>query len=187
MALDEFYAARGPVTNAQYTRFLKETGHPKPLLWDNKRFNQPNQPVVGVSWYDAIAYCQWAGLRLPTERQWEKAARGTGGRNWPWGNDPPDEQRCNFNGNVGAITEVGSYPDGADSYGCQDMARNVWQWCLTKWRASYREEPDDSVEGDAWRVLRGGCWLNEANASVAGPLRDPPWNWYHDGGIRCVQ
>jgi formylglycine-generating enzyme required for sulfatase activity len=74
--LDEFYIARHPVTNAQYAQFLKETGGDEPPWWDDKRFNQPNQPVVGVTWNDAMAYCKWAGLRLPTERQWEKAARG---------------------------------------------------------------------------------------------------------------
>jgi formylglycine-generating enzyme required for sulfatase activity len=153
--LDEFYIARHPVTNAQYAKFIKETGHREPYYWNEKRFNQPNQPVVAVSWHDALAYCEWAGLRLPTERQWEKAARGTDGRKWPWGDEPPDERRCNFGTQVGATTEVGSYPDGASPYGCQDMAGNVWEWCVTKWRESYREEPDDAVEGDAMARVAG--------------------------------
>jgi len=188
VVLDEFYIARHPVTNAQYAQFMKETGHKEPYYWDDKRFNQPNQPVVGVTWRDAMEYCQWAGLRLPTERQWEKAARGTDGRTWPWGNEPPDERRCNFSGNVGATTEVGSYPDGASPYGCQDMAGNVWEWCVSKWRDSYKGEPDDSIEGDALRVLRGGCWWDDANAvRCAFRGRSGPRDWLDLRGFRCVQ
>jgi formylglycine-generating enzyme required for sulfatase activity len=186
--LDEFYIARHPVTNAQYAKFMKETGHAEPYFWDDKRFNQPNQPVVAVTWRDAMAYCEWAGLRLPTERQWEKAARGTDGRTWPWGNDPPDERRCNFNRNVGATTEVGSYPDGASPYGCQDMAGNVSEWCLTKWRDSYQDEPDDAVQGDAPRVLRGVSWWGNANAvRCVSRFWRFPRDRDHFWGFRCVQ
>jgi formylglycine-generating enzyme required for sulfatase activity len=186
--LDEFYIARHPITNAQYAQFMKEMGHQQPYYCGDKRFNQPNQPVVGVSWDDAMKYCEWAGLLLPTERQWEKAARGDDERLWPWGDDPPDERRCNFNQNVGATTEVGSYPDGASPYGCQDMAGNVLEWCLTKWRESYQEEPDDAVEGNAPRVLRGGSWWGYANAvRCVSRGRSDPGLWYDDGGFRCVQ
>ena len=189
MSLDEYYIARTPITNAQYRRFIEATGHGAPSYWDDKRFNQPNQPVVGVSWYDAMAYCKWAGLRLPTEREWEKAARGTDGRSWPWGNDPPNEKRCNFNKNVGATTDVGSYPDGASPYGCLDMAGNAWEWCATKWRESYREEPDDSPEGDESRVLRGGSWYDDAQnvRCVCRHWYDPFWDFYQRRAFRCAQ
>lgn len=161
--LDEYYIARNPITNAQYAKFIEETGHPQPAFWKETRFNQPYQPVVGVYWYDAMEYCEWAGLQLPTEAQWEKAARGTDDRIWPWGDEAPDERRCNFNQNIGATREVGSYPDGASWYDCLDMAGNVREWCVTKWRDSYLEdEPDDSSEGDLEaRVLRGGCWQDD--------------------------
>ena len=119
--------------------------------------------MVGVTWPDAAAYCHWAGLRLPTETEWEKAARGTDGRDWPWGNVAPTEKHCNFNRNVGQTTDVGSYPDGASPYGCLDMAGNVWEWSATKWRESYSEPADESPEGDAWRVLRGGSFYDDAN------------------------
>jgi serine/threonine-protein kinase len=160
--LDEYYIARNPITNGQYQCFIQETGHRPPAFWEEARFNQLYQPVVGVDWFDAMAYCQWAGLQLPTEHQWEKAARGLDDRTWPWGNQEPDETRCNFNQNVGATREVGSYLDGASPYDCLDMAGNVQEWCVTKWRESYEEEPDDSPEGDEGRILRGGCWQDDA-------------------------
>jgi formylglycine-generating enzyme required for sulfatase activity len=186
--LDEYYIAKHPVTNAQYRRFIEATAHRTPQYLDEKRFNQPNQPVVTVTWYDAMAYCKWAGLRLPTEREWEKAARGTDGRKWPWGDDPPDEKRCNFGENVGATTEVGSYPDGASPYGCLDMAGNVWEWCMSKWRESYEEEPDDSGEGEELRILRGGAWWNDANAvRCSRRLGYRPGDWVDDIGFRCAQ
>lgn len=184
----EFRIAKTPVTNAQYRKFIEATGHREPGLWDDNRFNQPNQPVVGVTWHDAMAYCKWAGLRLPTEREWEKAARGTDGRSWPWGQEPPDDSRCNFNENVGATTEVGSYPDGASPYGCLDMAGNVWEWCVTKWRASYETEPDDSPDGSGSRVLRGGAYYSDADAvRCASRDRLPPDYGTLYYGFRCAQ
>ena len=89
-----------------------------------------NHPVVYVSWNDAQSFCEWAGLFLPTEQQWEKAARGTDGRMYPWGKDPPTTDLCNFNSNVGDTTPVGRYsPQGDSPYGIVDMAGNVWEWC----------------------------------------------------------
>ena len=186
--LDAYFIAKTPVSNAQYRIFVEATGHREPRRWDNKRYNQPNQPVVGVSWRDAVAYCEWAGLRLPTEAEWEKAARGTDDRQWPWGNEPPNDKRCNFGDNVGHPSEVGSYPDGASPYGCLDMAGNVWEWCSTKWRGSYSKPADESPEGDDPRVLRGGAWYKDADG-VRCSYRD----WPHPGGrllligFRCAQ
>jgi formylglycine-generating enzyme required for sulfatase activity len=186
--VDEFFMAKNPVTNAQYARFLKETGHGKPHYWSEKRLNKPNQPVVGVTWHDAQAYCEWASLRLPTEAEWEKAARGTDGRQYPWGNEPSDERRCNFGNNVGATTEVGSYPEGASPYGCLDMAGNVWEWCQTKWRNSYDAPEDSSPGGRDRRVLRGGAWYSDADGvRCAYRYGDDPDNRGGYFGFRCAR
>ena len=120
--LDAFYIAKYPVTNRQYRKFLEQTGYKAPLLWNDPQCNQDEQPVAGVSWDDAHAYCQWAGLRLASEAEWEKAA-GWDEPNklkrwWPWGDTEPDPERANYADNVSRTTPVGSYPMGC----CQDMA-----------------------------------------------------------------
>lgn len=132
LELPSYYLARYPVTNAQYLRFVEATGRTPPEYCDHERFSQPQQPVVGVSWDDAVAYGEWARLRLPTEWEWEKGARGTDGRVYPW-NDEPDDTRANFGGNVGQPTPVGSYPAGASPYGLMDMAGNVWEWTASEY------------------------------------------------------
>jgi formylglycine-generating enzyme required for sulfatase activity len=121
-----YYMARYPVTNAQYRKFV-EAGGPRPPLFDDERFGQDQQPVTGVSWHDAKSYCEWAGLRLPTEWEWEKAARGTDGRRFPWGNEEPTPELANFGDVDGQPTPVGSYPKGASPFGLLDMAGNVWE------------------------------------------------------------
>ena len=133
--LDEFWIGRTPVTDRQYQVFVDATGHAPPEHWSGKRVHPAklNHPVVFVSWDDAQAFCEWAGLFLPTEQQWEKAARGTDGRKYPWGNESPTADLCNFNKHVGDTTLVGRYsPQGDSPYGIVDMAGNVWEWCEEK-------------------------------------------------------
>ena len=142
-----FYIDRYEVTNAQYAQFAKETGHRAPKYWNRQLLNGPRQPVVGVGWADAEAYAQWAGKRLPTEEEWEKAARGTDGRPWPWGRTPDNAA---YNGRVqgrGAPVDVGSFPTGDSPYGVSDMAGNVW------------EMTSGNYEGDS-KTMRGGSFLN---------------------------
>lgn len=137
-----------PVTNEQFGKFIEEGGYnerdnwsiegwqckirnkfEKPLAWDIKDWDEPMQPVAGVSWYEAEAYAKWAGKKLPTEAQWEKAARGTDNRRYPWGNDFPTSKVVNFNNKVGQTTIVGKYKEGVSPFGCYDMSGNVNNWC----------------------------------------------------------
>ena len=123
-----FYMDIYEVTNAQYRDFLQATRHGEPEYWNDSKFNVPNQPVVGVTWPDAVAYCDWAGKRLPTENEWEWADRGSlKGKKYPWGNQAPNSSRANYDKNVGETTPVGSYP--VNGYGLYDMAGNVREWC----------------------------------------------------------
>lgn len=142
--LDAFYVSRFPVTNGQYQRFLKDCEGEPPRYWQGYHYNEylENHPVNFVRWDMAAGYCQWLGRKtgkrilLPSEAQWEKAARGTDGRQFPWGNERPNFGRANFANNVGETTPVDLYPKGVSPYGCWDMAGNVPEWT----RDSYAED-----------------------------------------------
>jgi formylglycine-generating enzyme required for sulfatase activity len=136
-----------------------------------------NRPVVGVSWYEAAAYCAWAGCRLPREAEWEFAARGNERREYPWGNEKPDETRANYDWKVGRATPVGLYPKGATPEGLQDMAGNVWEW-VADWYDERKKE----------RVLRGGSFNDyERSLRAASRLRFEPVFRVNSIGFRCVR
>lgn len=167
--LSPFWIGKYPVTNEQYARFLSENpDHREPSLWADESFNQPRQPVVGISRSDAEAYCQWAGLQLPTEAQWEAAARGLEGRSYPWGHISPNPDLSNFGGNIGNPTPVDFYPAGRGPFKTFDQAGNVWEWCADAWSSTvYQERVEDELDplvaGDfSFCVVRGGSWLNPA-------------------------
>jgi len=161
--LDEFYMDSREVTNSQYGVFMDQTGYRKPKYWNNTKYNQTNQPVVGVDWNDAVAYAKWAGKRLPTEAEWEYAARGgLVGKRYP-GGDEISHDDANYDRKVGKARVVGSYP--ANGYGLYDMAGNVYEWCQD-WYSSdyYSSSPTQNPTGPdtgSRRVLRGGDWLND--------------------------
>ncbi len=173
--LDAFYICQYPVTVAQYARYLEETGALPPDCWDDPRFNAPQQPVIGVSRYEALAYAVWAGLRLPTEAEWEKAARSDDGRRWPWGNEW-DPHRLNVaESGIGQPTDVDHFASAGNvsPYGVCDMVGNVWEWCLDRYVADYyedcpRENPrctKPEVHYDGYYVMRGGSWYNSGDHS----------------------
>jgi sulfatase modifying factor 1 len=189
VVLDGYYMSKHMVTNAQYARFVAETGHRVPYLDDpraqpdnwsvEKRTYPPGRaqhPVVLVSWHDARAYCTWAGGRLPTEAEWEKAARGgLEGKRYPWG-DEITQSLANYDNQTGT-TPVGIYPP--NGYGLYDMAGNVWEWVADWYDAKYysrspRENPTGPEKGSV-RVLRGGAWLLFAQfCRVAYRFRNSP-------------
>ena len=153
--LDKCFVAKFEVTNEEYKYFLLASPQrPVPAYWDEKKFNVANQPVVGVSWFDAIDYCNWLSqktgktYRLPTELQWEKAARGTHGKIYPWGDSEPNLKRANFSQPYGKPMRVDSYPAGMNTdYGTMNMAGNVAEWCY---------------DSNGQPVVRGGSWRDNA-------------------------
>lgn len=188
--LDAYEIDLYPVTNEQYARFMKATGHRAPPHWHEPAFNQPRQPVVDVDWFDAVAYCKWAGKRLPTEAEWEKAARGgLVQKEYPWGDEPPAD-RADFGAKHTTPLPVGSFlPNG---YGLYDCAGSVWEWCLDWYDKDFywlspKMNPVGIETGGA-RVLRGGAWNSNPSA-----IRVANRNWQHpkptrpNSGFRCVR
>lgn len=176
--LDAFYIDKYEVTNAQYMAYVEATGTEAPQFIREDAYNQPNQPVVGLLWNFARDYCAWAGLQLPSEAQWEKAASGGDGRIYPWGDDAPTELEGNFNFSSGPTT-VGSFPAGVSPYGVYDMAGNVWEWTIDEYEHTYYNRSpvvnpvnlkDEGLNDGPDRTLRGGGWFSTAR-NVRVPVR----------------
>ena len=190
--------ARLPVTNAGYARFLAATGHPEPRYWNDARFNNPDQPVVAISWFDAQDYCAWlterAGrpFRLPSEAEWERVARGgTEGASYPWGDDPcgwSDDKRLT------AQRQPLPYPVGQskpNGFGVLDMGYNIHEWCSDWYHPAYyadapAHDPRGPVEGSR-RASRGGAWRHQIQVcrNAARSSLDPTFQ-YNDYGFRVV-
>ena len=162
--LSAYYISRFPVTNQDYREFVMCTGHRPPIHWQRGTFptGLGQHPVVNVSWQDARAYSEWAGARLPTEAEWEKAARGTDERPYPWGSRFVEGERCNANNMIGTTTAVNEYPDGRSPYGVWDMAGNVYEWCADYYDEEYYKVSPASnpkgPDGGQERVIRGGSY-----------------------------
>ena len=190
--LPAFFIDKYPVTNAQYARFVVQTKHRPPLDWENGKIPDDKllHPVTMVSWYDAKAYCETYDKRLPTEAEWEKAARGPNGNRWPWGNKM-DPSRVNTYYNIGATTQVTKYTNGASPYGVFDLAGNVSEWTGSDFapysgskapsslfqakqvKAQTAEDRAMKVadlvplEGVSYKVRRGGSWKSDPFATSA--------------------
>ena len=198
--LPDYYLAKTPVTNAQYAAFVQATSRRQPEHWKggNPPGGKEDHPVVYVSWHDAAAYCHWLAdvtgkpYRLPSEAEWEKGARGSDGRIYPWGNRW-DAERCNsVEGSLHNTTPVGAYPEGASPYGLLDMAGNVWEWVADWYDSSYYSQspgrnPPGPDSGEL-RVLRGGSWFYDPHI-----VRSAHRGWlnpvarYYDVGFRCAR
>lgn len=212
-----YWIARYPVTNAQFARFLDAGGYhtprwwteagwsqrqtsawTQPRLWTDPQWNGADQPVVGVSWFEAVAFCHWLKdmtgepITLPTEAQWQYAAQGDDGRLYPWGNDW-DWRRCNNSVapcSSSATTPVRAYEGtgavGGDSpFGVVDMTGNVWEWCLT----DFHTHTNDIHYLSARRVLRGGWWSNRDQDAFRCDCRawSSPDDWSSSGGFRLAR
>ncbi|MBI3825965.1 MAG: SUMF1/EgtB/PvdO family nonheme iron enzyme [Candidatus Rokubacteria bacterium] len=186
-----FWIDQFEVTNARYKAFRDAVGYRAPSMKRDPRFIGPNQPVVGVTWTDAVEYCRWAGKRLPTEAEWEKAARGTDGRTYPWGNAVAGEVPAQVI--KPHPIDVGRYPAGASPYGVHDLAGNVWEW-VQDWYdpAAYQGEPAPTnprgPSSGAEKVMRGGSWWERDLASVRATARHhrPPETPFNNVGFRCA-
>lgn len=199
--LGPYYIDKYEVTYAQYKKFLDATARPVPKFWNDLAFNKPNLPVVGATGNEAEAYCVWAEKRLPTEAEWEKAARGTDGRRYPWGNEfnmsiGNKAIHANILGNTdGFVTTspVGSFLTGASPYQVMDMAGNVWEWVADWYEPNYYSlSPKDNPKGPergVLRVLRGGAWgANDIKArSSERGANDPRSSGNNSVGFRCAQ
>jgi len=209
--LKSYYIDKYEVTNELFQRFVNEGGYKDPKYWspegwqwkESSRisypgfwygkeyrkdpfgwdYHKPEQPVAGLSWYEADAFCRWAGKRLPTEAEWEKAARGVDGRSYPWGNDPASCSYANYGGCQRFPTPVGSYEKGKSPYGLYDMAGNVWEWVDDWFSVDYfsqdkgkdiLENPKGPEKGDL-KTRKGGGWTyTEENIRTYARWRNPP-------------
>ncbi len=193
--LEPYRIARYPVTNAEYEVFVNETGHTPPPHWKARKVPpaEATLPVVHINWHDANAYAQWAQGRLPTEAEWEKAARGADGRIYPWGNE--FEPAANQGASIltGQLTPVGNCPAAVSPYGVEEVAGNVWEW-TADWYQPYEGNPHrDGDYGEKHKVLRGGSWLEVRDETAnryfrcANRLHAPPNYNASNIGFRCVR
>lgn len=191
VVLDAFWIDQFEITNAMYKICVAAGACDEPSATiDYNDAAYAAHPVVYVSWHDADAYCTWAGRRLPTEAEWEKAARGTGGRTYPWG-EVIIADLLNYDRSIGDSTPEGSYPDGASPYGALDMAGNVWEWVAdwygSDYYQSFPQENPTGPESGTYRVLRGGSWVSSANfVRAAYRHYDGPVSASHYVGFRCA-
>jgi formylglycine-generating enzyme required for sulfatase activity len=195
ISLPAFYVDRTEVTQRMYRGFVVKTGARSPDHWVAGAPSKGTErhPVTGVDWYAAEAYCAWSGKRLPTEAEWEKAARGTDGLEFPWGNDYDGLKANTGDAQRGGVVDVGSYPDGRSPYGVDDLAGNAWEW-TSDWYLPHPTSAHHSEQfGRRFKVLKGGGWGGVGHYALPEFYRSayrfpsPPESRYIDFGFRCAK
>jgi formylglycine-generating enzyme required for sulfatase activity len=200
MQVGSFYIDKYEVTNLQYLQSLKDTGRKPPRHFVNGHIppGKVDHPVVFVSWYDAQAYCEWAGKRLPTDIEWEKAARGTDGRTYPWGdefdikyvNSPVRWVELNL---IGDTTPVGAFEQGKSVYGLYDMSGNVWEWTSSRYKPYPGNTRKSELYGGNYRTLKGGSWWDCSfyQCGISAPVYNRsffhPKTRNNSFGFRCAK
>jgi gamma-glutamyl hercynylcysteine S-oxide synthase len=192
-----FAINRTEISNVQYQRFVDATGHRSAFYAEHPGFGLGNHPVVGVSWDDAVAFCAYYGLELPSEQQYERAARGTTGASFPWGNAPVGDTHANHGADICCggddsdgylmTAPVDGFPAGASAEGVLNLVGNVWEW-TRDFYAPYVGDPSPDIVGK-YRVLRGGAW-NSDPTHLTTTYRlafDPQFRFAANGGFRCVR
>jgi formylglycine-generating enzyme required for sulfatase activity len=188
---DAYWIDKYEVTVSEYLKFIEATGHRAPKYWF-RNDGKPNPksmllPVVYVDYFDACAYCEWEGKRLPTEAEWEKAARGTDGRDYPWGDTWDPEYANTWEKGAHRRTPVYDYPEGASPYGALNMGGNVWEW-TSSWLTSYEGSQTEFDFTDSDMVLKGGSWLDFADSTRPARRHEfTPTVRYNTVGFRCVK
>jgi formylglycine-generating enzyme required for sulfatase activity len=189
VTLPAFQIDKYEVTVGDYWKYTEATGKAAPREFENPRLNHPDQPVVSLPWQQAKDYCHWAKKRLPTEAEWEKAARGTDARYYPWGNEP-DALNANIRGkgdNFRNTSPGGKFPEGASPYGAMDLSGNAWEWTEDWYQPYPGNEYDNDLYGKKFKVIKGGSWnsnMDLARPAVRGKaLPEDKKNYI---GFRCV-
>jgi formylglycine-generating enzyme required for sulfatase activity len=193
ISLGDYYIDKFEITKRQYKEFVNATGRAAPLNWVNGQYapDTDDHPVFFITWFDADAYCKWAGKRLPTEEEWEKAARGTDGRSFPWGNEF-DLKKTNASGKYGGVYPVGHFEEDVSPFGVYDMAGNVQEWTASWYKAYPGNEYEDEDYGEKLRVTKGGGWGGLGHYSFDLFYRTSfrgfmdPSQGFDDLGFRCV-
>lgn len=191
--LDDYYFDKYEVTNGQYKEFVNAASYKSPSYWINGNYPDKgdNHPVFLVSWFNADAYCRWKGKRLPNEAEWEKAARGTDGRRFSWG-DEFDQKKANSFGIYGGVSEVGHFEGDVSPYGVFDMTGNVSEWVLNWYKSYPGNQFLDEAYGDTFKILRGGSWGGIGHYNFEFFYRTPfrnyekPEKFLDDVGFRCA-